>query len=64
MTGLREANIRLLTIKDLAERWGVSEKTVRRIPKDKLPVIYPAVRRRRYHPDDVAAYEQKHRRTA
>lgn len=45
----------------LAARWGISETTVREIPPDQLR--YKAfgegkkLKRRRYHPDDVAAYE-------
>jgi hypothetical protein len=47
----------------LAERWGISETTVREIPPDQLP--YKAfgsgeqLKRRRYHPDDVAAFEAR-----
>jgi hypothetical protein len=47
----------------LAARWGVSETTVREIPADQLP--YKAfgageqLKRRRYRPDDVAAFEAR-----
>lgn len=45
----------------LAARWGVSETTVREIPLDELRYKEfgsgKQLKRRRYHPDWVAAYE-------
>ena len=44
--------------RDLAARWGVSLSTVRKIPRDKLPYLtLGETHVRRYHPDDVAAFE-------
>lgn len=45
----------------LAARWGISETTVRAIPATELPYkefgTGTQKKRRRYHPDDVAAYD-------
>lgn len=45
----------------LAARWGISETTVREIAADELPYkefgAGMKLKRRRYHPDDVARYE-------
>jgi hypothetical protein len=54
---------RWLTTGQLAERWAVSDTTVRDIPRDELPWL-PFGRglkqpRRRYNPADVAAYEAR-----
>jgi hypothetical protein len=50
-----------LTVAQLAARWNVSKTTVRAIPRDVLPYKTfgrgEQLHRRRYHPDDVAAYE-------
>jgi hypothetical protein len=47
----------------LAARWGISETTVREIPPEQLPYkefgTGEKLKRRRYHPDDVAAYEAR-----
>lgn len=51
------------TVAILATRWGLSQTTVREIPADELPYkefgAGEKLKRRRYHPDDVAAYEAK-----
>ncbi len=57
-----EAMTVFLTTRDLAERWRVSEETIRSIPFDRLP--YVGVGRgtkrihRRYDPRVVRAFEQ------
>lgn len=47
----------------LAARWGISETTVREIPADQLPYkefgAGEQLKRRRYRPDDVAAFEAR-----
>jgi hypothetical protein len=47
----------------LAARWGVSETTVREIPAQQLPYKEfgsgEQLKRRRYRPEDVAAFEAK-----
>lgn len=60
-----DAKTRYLSVTDLAARWGVAGSTVREIPKEDLPYMpvgkgKKAVHRR-YHPDDVDAYERKYR---
>lgn len=51
-----------LTVRDLGARWGVSATVVREIPKGALPYLaLGGSRVRRYHPDDVAAYEDSQR---
>jgi hypothetical protein len=49
------------TVALLAVRWGVSETTVRAIPATELPYktfgAGELLKRRRFHPDDVARYE-------
>lgn len=56
-------SVRWFTPAILAARWGVSESTVREIPPDELPYkefgAGEKLKRRRYHPDDVAAYDAK-----
>jgi DNA-binding transcriptional MerR regulator len=58
----------LLSIKEVAERWGVSTPTVRAIPASRLPYKNIGTglqrERRRYHPDDVYAYENDHRKAS
>jgi hypothetical protein len=45
--------MKLLSLKEVAEHFGVSEKTVKRMP---LP--YTKIgRQRRYHPDIIKRYE-------
>lgn len=54
-------DVAFLTIADLAARWHCAKNTVRAISKAALPYVNlgNGVKRelRRYHPDDVAAYE-------
>lgn len=54
-----------LTPQQLAERWHCSASTVKTIPRDELPFLEIGTgrkyRRRRYRPQDVAAYEAAHR---
>lgn len=56
-----DRNTKMYTVKELASRWGVSTNTVRAIAHAVLPYINVGsglVREsRRYHPDDVVAYE-------
>lgn len=56
-------SLRWLRASQLADRWGISETTVREIPFDELPYREfgkgQKLKRRRYRPDDVAAYEAK-----
>lgn len=53
------------TVNKLAQRWDVSPSTVRDIPRDQLPYKEfgsgAKLKRRRYHPDDVVAYENRDR---
>ncbi len=57
--------VRYLTPQHLAARWLCSVSTVKAIPRDELP--YKEIgrgrllKRRRFHPDDVAAYEARDR---
>jgi len=55
-----------LTVGQLAARWNVAPSTVRDIPADELPFLEFGrglkLRRRRYDPSDVEAYERSHRR--
>ena len=57
---------RLLTVRELAARWGISEEAIRCIPVDQLPHFRIGTGRRRihrrYHPRDVVAYEQGRRK--
>jgi AraC-like DNA-binding protein len=49
----RLGETRLLSLKELAEHFGVSEKTVKR-----MPIPYTRIgRQRRYHPAIVKRYE-------
>lgn len=53
---------RFFTPRMLAERWHCSRATVYNIPPGELPFLAlggPTNITRRYHPDDVAAYERK-----
>jgi len=63
-----DRNTKYLTIEDLRRRWSCSSTTVRAIPRTVLPwknVGRGLVREaRRYHPDDVLAYEQRDREQA
>lgn len=58
---LLDMKVSYLTVGDLAKRWRCSESSVRNIPRTELPyknVGTGLVReRRRYHPDDVYAYD-------
>jgi hypothetical protein len=53
------------TVQDLAARWKIAESTVRDIPRDRLPYMEfgrgRKLKRRRYHPADVLAYEASER---
>lgn len=62
MPDKRASPERLLTIPDLAARWQVSTRTVRRmIARDELPATRIAGQWR-VMPADVAALEQRNRR--
>lgn len=54
-------SVRWFTPERLAARWEISETTVREIARDQLPYKEfgsgTQKKRRRYHPDDVAAFE-------
>jgi hypothetical protein len=54
-------SVHWFTVALLAARWSVSETTVREIPATELPFKAfgqgEHLKRRRYHPDDVARYE-------
>jgi hypothetical protein len=59
-----DLSVRYLTVQNLAGRWSVAESTVRDIPRDQLPYKEfgkKRLKRRRYHPADVAAYEERDR---
>ena len=52
-----------LTVADLAVRWGVSTKTVRKIPRASLPYLeLGSSHVRRFDPRDVEAYEAESKR--
>jgi hypothetical protein len=61
----RLASVDWVKTRDLADRWGVSRKTVRKIPRAKLPYL-PFGKRgeRRYDPRDVELYEMNEKRAA
>lgn len=44
---------------ELAERWGVSEDTIRRIPENELPRFRPSPNLIRFRVEDVIEYEQR-----
>lgn len=54
-----------LTVNDLAKRWHVAPSTVRDIDREALPYKEfgsgVKLKRRRYHPDDVLAFEASDR---
>lgn len=56
-----DRNTKYLDVQALASRWGCSLTTVRAIPNTLLPYLNIGTglvrERRRYHPDDVYAYE-------
>ena len=56
-----DRNTKYLCVNDLAARWGCAHNTVRAVPRGLLPYlnIGTGLQReaRRYHPDDVFAYE-------
>lgn len=56
-------SVHWFTVAMLAARWHLSETTVREIDPDELHYkefgAGEKLKRRRYHPDDVAAYEAK-----
>jgi hypothetical protein len=56
-----DLRIKYFTPQKLAERWELAVSTVRDIPRDLLPYKEfgsgPKLKRRRYHPDDVLAFE-------
>lgn len=55
--------VRWMPASDLAARWGVSVKTVRKIPRDALPYLtLGSSDVRRYDPRDVEAYEAANKR--
>ncbi len=54
-----------LSVGDLAVRWGVSPKTVRKVDRAALPYLALGESNvRRYDPRDVEAYEDKSKRGA
>ncbi len=59
-----DRNTKFFTVKDLAARWGCAANTVRAIPVSLLPYLNIGMglqrESRRYHPDDVYAYEAEH----
>ncbi|HWL39406.1 MAG TPA: hypothetical protein VNO75_04135 [Gemmatimonadaceae bacterium] len=61
-----DLRINYLTVNKLAARWGVAASTVRDIPREELPYKEfgsgVKLKRRRYHPDDVLAFEARDRR--
>jgi hypothetical protein len=47
-----------MTVQELAGRWGVSQGTVRAIPREQLKYLTLGKSTvRRYHPDDVSSFE-------
>lgn len=56
-----DRNTTYLDVLELAKRWGCSPNTVRAIPSGLLPYLNIGTglvrERRRFHPDDVCAYE-------
>lgn len=62
-----ELAVSYFTVQKLAERWNISESTVRDIARDRLPYKEfgkgRKLKRRRYHPDDVFAFEAADRKT-
>lgn len=58
-------NDRLLTIEDLAKRWGVSVSKLRQTPKHMLPpeIVLPGDRLIRYRLKDVEGFEEARRKT-
>lgn len=44
---------------ELAERWGVSEDTIRRIPPEELPRFRPSPNTIRFRVADVIEYEKR-----
>lgn len=60
--------MRYWTVSLLAKRWDVSASTVRGIPRDELPYMEMGqgrhLKRRRYAPADVLAYETAKRSAA
>lgn len=56
-----DRNTTFLSVGQLATRWGCAPNTVRAIPATLLPFLNIGTglqrERRRYHPDDVYAYE-------
>lgn len=61
-------SVRWFTPQRLAARWDLSVTTVAAIPREQLPYkefgAGTELKRRRYHPDDVAAYEASDRPAA
>jgi hypothetical protein len=60
-----DLSIVYLEVSDLAARFNVAPSTVRDIPRDRLPYAEfgkgRKLKRRRYHPADVIAYEEEER---
>jgi hypothetical protein len=56
-----DLSVKFFTPAKLAARWDVSLSTVRDIPREELPYkefgAGTKLKRRRYHPDDVVAFE-------
>lgn len=56
-----DLKVKYFTPQKLADRWDVSPSTVRDIPREDLPYkefgAGTKLKRRRYHPDDVYAFE-------
>ena len=62
-----DRELRYFTPKDLAARWQCSRSTVYHIPETRLAFMAIAGAKnitRRYHPDDVAAYEAAYRQAS
>lgn len=60
-----DLSVRYVTVNDIAKMFGVSASTIRDIPRDQLPYKEfgsgVKLKRRRYHPLDVAAFANSDR---
>ena len=59
-----DLKVKYLKPADLALRWNRARSTIMDIPRSQLPYMEyggPVIHRRRYHPDDVLAYEELYR---
>jgi hypothetical protein len=62
-----DLKIKYLSPGHLAARWNRSRSSIMEIPYEQLPYMEyggPVLHRRRYHPDDVLAYEERWRGAA